>query len=290
VRKPRIADVVIAGLAVVILVVAAIVVFGQDAQPAHQNHVAATVPSAAAGAGRTDSFEGYRLEPVEVPDRHGENLPVAFRIIGPDQRPATGFQLNMTKQLHFFVVRDDLSVYLHAHPEPDGDIWRTTISLPGDGRFRMYAEFIPPSTERHPEPIVLGLPFQIPGDATKALLPSPSTEAITDFGYRVVVQGGLTLPLSTPAKIRLAISDPGGAPVESLEPHLGAYGHMTAFHTEQLSTTHMHPVEVVGIPVLRGTLTFDVWFGEAGAHRLFLEFRHNGQLHTAALTFTVTGV
>jgi hypothetical protein len=33
-----------------------------------------------------------------------------------------------------------------------------------------------------------------------------------------------------------------------------------------------------------------VWFGEAGAHRLFLEFRHNGQLHTAALTFTVTDV
>jgi hypothetical protein len=290
VRKLRVADVVIAGLVAVILVVAGFVVFGQDASPAHQTHVAAPVTSAASGAGRTDSFEGYRLEPVEVPDRHGVDVPIAFRIIGPDQRPVTEFQLNMTKQLHFFVVRDDLSVYLHVHPEPDGDTWRTTLSLPGDGHFRMYAEFIPPSTARHPEPVVLGAPFQIPGDATKAALPSPSTETTTEFGYRVAVQGGLTLPRNAPAKIRMMISEPGGAPVESLEPHLGAYGHVTAFHTEQLSTTHLHPVEMVGIPVLHGTLTFDVWFGEAGAHRLFLEFRHNGQLHTAALTFTVADV
>ena len=289
-RKPRLADLVIAGLAAVVLVVAAFVVFGQEASPAHQNHVAATATSAASGAGRSDSSDGYRLEPVEVPDRHGEDLPVAFRIIGPDQRPATGFQLNMTEQLHFFVVRDDLSVYRHVHPVPDGDTWRTAVSLPGDGQFRMYAEFIPPSTARHPEPVVLGAPFRIPGDATKAALPSPSAETTTETGYRVSVRDGLDLPLSAPAKIRLAISDPGGAPVQSLEPHLGAYGHVTAFHTEQLSTTHLHPVEMVGIPVLGGTLTFDVWFGEAGAHRLFLEFRHNGQLHTAALTFTVAGV
>jgi hypothetical protein len=290
VRKFGVADLVIAGLAAVILVVAALVVFREDAVPAHRNHVAAPVTSAASGAGRSDSFEGYRLDPVEVPDRRGEDVPLAFRIIGPDQRPATGFQLNMTEQLHFFVVRDDLSVYRHVHPELDGDIWRTTVSLPGDGHFRMYAEFIPPSTARHPEPVVLGAPFQIPGDATKAALPSPSTETTTEFGYRVAVQGGLTLPLRGPAKIRLAVSEPGGARVESLEPHLGAYGHITAFHTEQLSTTHLHPVEVVGIPVLQGTLTFDVWFGDAGDHRLFLEFRHNGQLHTAALTFTVTDV
>ncbi|WP_053716725.1 hypothetical protein [Saccharothrix sp. NRRL B-16348] len=289
-RKLRVADVVVAGLTAVILVVGAFVVFGQDAVPTHQNHVAATVTSAASGAGRTDSSDGYRLEPVEVPDRRGADLPVAFRIIGPDQRPATGFQLNMTKQLHFFVVRDDLSVYLHVHPEPDGDIWRTAVSLPGDGNYRMYAEFIPPSTARHPEPVVLGAPFEIPGDATKASLPTPSTETTTESGYRVAVQGGLTLPPSAPAKIRLAISEPGGARVESLEPHLGAYGHITAFHTEQLSTTHLHPVEMVGIPVLQGTLTFDVWFPKVGAHRLFLEFRHNGQLHTAALTFTVTDV
>ncbi|WP_123742510.1 hypothetical protein [Saccharothrix texasensis] len=286
-RRSRIADLAIAGGAVAILVVTAIIVFQQDALPAHQGHPAAAAASAAAGAGRSDSSEGYRLVPVEVPDRHGEDLPVAFRIIGPDQRPATGFQLNMTKQLHFFVVRDDLSVYRHVHPEPDGDTWRTAVSLPGDGHFRMYAEFIPPSTARHPEPVVLGVPFEVPGDATKAALPSPSTETTTDSGYRVVVQGGLTLPRGAPAKIRLAVSEPGGAPVESLEPHLGAYGHITAFHTEQLSTTHLHPVEMVGIPVLRGTLTFDVWFGEAGDHRLFLEFRHGGQLHTAALTFTV---
>ncbi|MEU4445598.1 hypothetical protein AB0K14_25590 [Actinosynnema sp. NPDC050801] len=288
-RKPRIAELLIAALAVVILA-AAFVVFGQDAPPAHQNHVAATVTSAASGAGRSDSFEGYRLEPVEVPDRHGLDLPFAFRIIDPDQRPATAFQPNMTKQLHFFVVRDDLSVYQHVHPEPDGDTWRTTLSLPGAGRYRMYTEFIPPSTARHPEPVVLGAPFEIPGDATKAALPSLSVETTTESGYRVVVRDGLALPLGAPAKIRLAISDPGGAPVTALEPHLGAYGHVTAFHTEQLSTTHLHPVEVVGIPVLQGTLTFDVWFGDAGDHRLFLEFRHNGQLHTAALTFTATDV
>lgn len=280
-RKLRVVDFVIAGVVVLVGVIAAIIVFKDDAVPVHQG------PPVASGEGRTDSFAGYRLEPVEVPAKRGADVPVAFRIIDPAGKAATGFALNMTKQVHFFAVRDDLSVYRHVHPELDGEVWRTALSLPDGGRYRMYAEFVPPGGGRHPEPVVLGVPFEVPGDAAKAALPPPVAEVATESGYRVEVKSGLELPVRKSAKIRLAIRTPGGAPVDSLEPHLGAYGHVTAFHAEQLSTTHMHPVEMVGIPVVGGVLTFDVWFAETGTHRLFLEFRHGGALHTAAFTVTV---
>ncbi|GAA4431843.1 hypothetical protein GCM10023148_37090 [Actinokineospora soli] len=263
-----------------------VIVLNPSAPAAHNMPV--TV-AAAHSDGLSDAESGYRFEPVTVPDKRGDARPVAFRILGPGDKPVTDFQVNQTKKLHFFVVRDDMAVFRHLHPEPRGDTWHTAVDLPDGGAYRMYAEFIPFDSADPMHPVVLGLPFAIAGDTALTPVPAPAASADTGSGYTVSrLDGTAPIPVRQVAVLRLRITGPDGAPVGRVEPHLGAGGHMTGFNTLLLSATHMHPVEPAGAPLINGELTFRTGFAERGEHRLFLEFNVGGTLHTAALTVMVS--
>ncbi|MFJ6671845.1 hypothetical protein ACIQMJ_12120 [Actinosynnema sp. NPDC091369] len=223
-----------------------------------------------------------------MPSARGPAVPVAFRVLGPDGRPRTRFLDDRAKQVHFFVVRDDMHVFQHVHPELVGDTWHTTIALDDGGAYRMFAEFVPPDTADPRHPVVLGVPFSVPGDTALVPVPAPAADAVTPTGYAVtrLDEPARPAPLR-PRTLRFAIRAPDGSPVTALEPHLGAHGHMTGFHTMLLSATHLHPVQPLGVPLVDGELTFRAAFADRGEYRLFLEFAHGGVVHTAALTVAV---
>ncbi|MET0135075.1 MAG: hypothetical protein ABW215_15955, partial [Kibdelosporangium sp.] len=223
------------------------------------------LPVAAHSDGLSDSQDGYRFEPVAVPAERGPAVPLAFRIINPAGQPQTRFPENQTKQLHFFMLRDDTQAYQHIHPEVRGDTWHATVSVPDGGAYRMYAEFIGKDPMH---PTVLGTAFIIPGDTNFVPLPAPADRASVD-GYTVTRPDGTARPpVNQPARIRLRITDPTGAPVSEPEEHLGAYGHLTGFNAILLSVTHLHPNERLGTLLRDGELSFQAQFAERGEHRL----------------------
>ncbi|ALG12879.1 hypothetical protein [Kibdelosporangium phytohabitans] len=235
--------------------------------------------------GLSDNQDGFRFNPVVVPRERGAAMPIAFQIIGPSGKPETSFPENQTKQLHFFVVRDDMQAYQHVHPELRGDTWHTTASVPDGGAYRMYAEFI----GRDPlHPIVLGTGFIIPGDTTFVPLPEPAARAAVDGFVVTRPEGAAQPPVGKPSTVRLRITDASGAPVTAPEEHLGAYGHLTGFNAILHSVTHLHPLQRVGTALPDGELAFQANFAERGEHRLFLEFRVGGTVRTAAFTVFVT--
>ncbi|PWK87007.1 hypothetical protein C8D88_104168 [Lentzea atacamensis] len=289
-RKLGFIDWVFALLAVAIMAGGGIMLFRPSAASPHSVHQQATQDAVPASHsdGLSEVEGGYRFERVVVPESRGSAVPVAFRILGGDGKPVTRFLDNQTKQMHFFVVRDDMHVFRHVHPTLDGDTWRITIDLPDGGAYRMFAEFIPLDTKDPRHPVVLGVPFSLAGDTALMPVPAPDANTRTATGYSVTrVDEPAALPLLNERKLRFAIRTPDGAPVETLEPHLGANGHMTGFHTMLLSATHLHPVEPLGAPVINGELTFRSVFAERGEYRLFLEFSHGGRLHTASITVAV---
>ncbi|GAB3498974.1 hypothetical protein [Amycolatopsis cihanbeyliensis] len=238
--------------------------------------------------GLSDSERGFRMVPETVPTEPGDDQRLEFRIIGPGGMPETSFERNATKLLHFFVVRDDMAAYQHVHPEPAGDLWRTTIDIPDGGTYRMYAEFVPVGSADPSHPIVLGRNIIIPGDTTPATLPPPAASARAG-PYTVTRPDGPAQPIAKQVnQLRFAITGPDGAPVGDLGTYLGAYAHVSAFHTLSQSVTHMHPIESPGDGQAPAELTFHAQFAERGEHRLFLEFRAGGRLHTAAFTLFVT--
>lgn len=286
-RRLSLVDWIFALVAVVVVVSGAVVVFGRSAPPMQHQNTGPVTP-AAHSDGLSEAESGYRFERVVMPERRGTGVPVAFRILGGDGKPVTRFLDNQTKQMHFFVVRDDMHVFRHVHPVLDGDTWRITVDLPDGGAYRMFAEFIPLDTKDPRHPVVLGVPFSLAGDTALVPVPAPDANTKTATGYSVTrVDEPAALPLLSERKLRFAIRTPDGTPVETVEPHLGANGHMTGFHTMLLSATHLHPVEPLGAPLINGELTFRSVFAERGEYRLFLEFSHGGRLHTAAITVAV---
>ena len=60
-----------------------------------------------------------------------------------------------------------------------------------------------------------------------------------------------------------------------VEPYLGANGHLVALREGDLAFLHVHPTEGV---------QFESTFPTVGRYRLFLQFKHEGRVHTAAFT------
>jgi hypothetical protein len=71
-----------------------------------------------------------------------------------------------------------------------------------------------------------------------------------------------------------------GDEVDDLDEYLGARGHLVALRDGDLAYLHVHADEE--------ELHFGATFPTAGAYRLFLQFRHDGEVRTAAFTADVT--
>ncbi|MEE6263265.1 carbohydrate-binding protein [Plantactinospora sonchi] len=222
------------------------------------------------------SERGYTLSPA--PAAAGE---FAFRIIGPDGRPVTDYDVAHDQRMHLIVARRDLSGYRHVHPamDPDGT-WRITSPLTTPGSWRAFADFAPSAAE----PLTLGVDLSVPGDYQPRPLPPAAPTASTD-GYTVRLDGTLT-PGRT-SRLSMTVSR-DGRPVTDLQPYLGAYGHLVALRDGDLAYLHVHPEGTPGdgkTPAGPG-ITFSVEVPSAGTYRLYLDFRHAGTVRTAEFTLT----
>jgi hypothetical protein len=68
--------------------------------------------------------------------------------------------------------------------------------------------------------------------------------------------------------------------IADLPEYLGARGHLVALRDGDLAYLHVHADEE--------RLSFEAEFPTPGAYRLFLQFRHDGEVRTAAFTVDVT--
>lgn len=253
----------------------------------HQMGSMAAAPTTVVDEGLKDVHEGYRLELLQAPTKRGTS-DVAFRILRRDGSPLTEYELGHTKKLHLYVLRDDMSAYRHLHPTLHGDTWRTTVAVPDGGLYRLYVEFLPKGRQNLMHPTVLGAPFTIPGDTTFVPLPPPKASAKVDGLTVRRLDGTKHLPVRKLNVLRFRISD-GRGPVDRLDTYLGAYAHLSAFHSITMGLLHQHPTEtaVEGLPG-GPELSFRAQFATRGEHRLFLQFRVDAKVRQAAFTVFVT--
>jgi len=245
------------------------------ALPATADH---TVHSGVSG-GLSGSHDGYVLSPVTLPDRRGDALPLAFRIIGPDGAPTTTFDAAQSEPLHLYVLREDLNHYQHLHPTLTGDTWTAAVDVPDGGVYRLYAEFVPKGRAGALHPTVLGAPFVVAGDTRYVPLPEPAPRAGAG-GYTVSrLEGTAAAAAGRSDTLRFQVRDAGGAPVTALEPYLGVYAHASVFDSSTQGLTHLHPTGLAD-----GVLTFHAQFPQRGRHRVFLQFKAAGEVHQAAFT------
>jgi hypothetical protein len=197
---------------------------------------------------------GYTLDLRTPGVTAGHRSDLRFVIRDEDGRAVTAYQREHDKELHLIVASRDLVTYRHLHPARATD---GTWSTPASGTY---------------EP---------------RKLPAPNATAEAD-GYEVELDGGLRPGAASELTLKVSRD---GRPVTDLQPYLGAYGHLVALRSGDLAYLHVHPN---GEPDDGRTrpgpgISFTATAPSAGTYRLFLDFKHQGEVHTAAFTVGAGG-
>jgi hypothetical protein len=232
--------------------------------------------------------QGYRIDADDttltaVSSATPSTTPFTFRIVGPDGEPVHRFVAAHERELHLVVVGTDLGTYAHLHPERGTDgTWSVDLPALAPGAYRAFADF---AVADGPE-LTLGVDLVVPGDTAVAPLPAPDRTATVD-GYEVTLTGDPAA--GSEAEVELTVTR-DGEPVTDLSPYLGAFGHLVAIRGGDLAYLHVHPLgdevhdeHAAGGPAVR----FALQVPSAGDYRLFFDFAHGGEVHTAAFTVSV---
>jgi hypothetical protein len=204
---------------------------------------------------------GLRLDLARTELPRGRAGTLAFTIRSGDG-PVRDFEVEHTKRMHLIVVRRDGRGFQHLHPTLDADgTWRAPITLPDAGAYRVFADF-----KRGGRAQTLAADLTVDGAATYEPLPAPGTVARTD-GYTVKLRpNGSTLAFDITR---------AGRPVKT-DPYLGAGGHLVALREGDLAYLHVHP--------MGDDVAFEADLDTASRYRLYLQFKHDGRVHTAEFT------
>jgi hypothetical protein len=232
------------------------------------------------------SQDGYTLD-LETPRiTAGEETLLRFVIKDDAGKAVTEYQKAHDKDLHLILASRDLNTFHHVHPTLGSDgTWSIPVDLAKAGDYRVFADFTP--AKKGASDLTLGADLAVGGSYAPQALPAQKPTAEVD-GYTVTLDGKLTP--GTMSDLELNVSK-DGKPITDLQPYLGAYGHLVALRSGDLAYVHVHPTGEPGDGTTEPGpgISFMTTVPSSGTYRLFLDFRHEGKVHTAAFTVTTNG-
>lgn len=241
-------------------------------------------PDALRGLGLAQ--DGFVLSPVTAPTEVGVDGELTFRILDGAGEPVTAFSTSHDKDLHLIVVRSDGQQFRHVHP--DLDRFSGTWSLPWTwdeaGTYRVFADFVPAAQQD--TKVTLTRTLEVDGTFTASPAREVMTTDVVD-GYQATIAGDLVAGSASELTVTLTRA---GEPVTTLQPYLGAFGHLVALRDGDLGYLHVHaegddpqPGDTAGPSV-----TFATTAPTAGRYLLYLDFQVDGQVHTARFVLDAT--
>jgi len=184
------------------------------------------------------------------------------------------------KKIHLIIVRKDLSVFYHEHPEftADGD-YKVPFTFDKGGDYVLFQDYTP-----------AGGGHQLGRQAVAVQGPkyTPVKYGADDMtwaqdGYQATL--AFDQPLTTGQLLGLKITiRKGGQPVTDLANYLGALGHVVVISEDTERYLHVHPNEQADKGPVIG---FNTRFEAPGRYRVFLQFNHAGAIHTGDFTINV---
>lgn len=221
---------------------------------------------------------GYTIGAISAPTGVGVDGTLSFTIRDDSGAPVTEYETAHGKQLHLIVVRTDGTEYRHVHPVLDthSGTWSLPWVWEAAGTYRVYADF----TAEDGPGTTLSRTVDVAGELTPKPPTTTRTQASVD-GFDVTITGDLIA--GTGSELRVEVTR-DGAPVTTLEPYLGAFGHLVALREGDLAYLHVHahgdepePGELAGPEVV-----FTAQTPTAGRYLLYLDFQVDEVVHTAS--------
>lgn len=237
----------------------------------------ATQPAATSLKGLSLSDGGMVLSAVDGPHIVGEEGSLSFRVEDTEGSIVTEFAEAHDKKLHLIIVRSDGSEFRHVHPTMDADgTWTIPWKWQEAGSYRVFADFTPV----HEDATGVTLTQTIHVDGAFASVATEASRVDEVDGFTVELDGDLRT--GSASELTVSVSR-DGEPVTSLEPYLGAFGHLVALREGDLAYLHVHAEG--DEPRAGETAGPEIGFGAeaptAGRYLLYLDFQVDGEVHTA---------
>lgn len=236
------------------------------------------VAAASALKGLALAIDGYVLSPVTAPATVGAPGELSFQIQDAAGAPVTEYTTAHDRELHLIVARSDGSQFRHVHPVLDESTG--TWSLPWEwaaaGSYRVFADFTTAGDEA--APLTLTRTVQVAGEFAP-VAPQPTQVDQVD-GFSVAIDGELVA--GAPSELTITVTR-DGEPVTTLEPYLGAFGHLVALREGDLAYLHVHAEgdEPRAGETAGPEIVFAAEAPTAGRYLMYLDFQVDGQVHTA---------
>lgn len=188
-----------------------------------------------------------------------------------------------TERIHLLIVDESLGDYHHIHPTPTDTpgVYEFSMTPHRQGPYRVFADIVPQASNVQ-EYAVCDLPASKPkGDATfRAGLPTSSM--VDGLRFQITWNtASVTIPSKQPVNGLIVVTGGDGKPFAQLEPLMGTYAHLVAFHEDRQTVLHIHPTGGADPqkPEDRGgpNFTFRLWAPKPGFYRLYVQVKANGK-------------
>jgi hypothetical protein len=209
----------------------------------------------------------------------GEKAVLNIRIQDETGKAVEAFDVSHEKLMHLIVVREDMAVFEHIHPEYKSQgAFTVEASFPSGGRYKLFADFVPAGAAA----TTIGKWIDVEGGA-KLTPPQPDKTLTKTIGGKEVELSIDSLQAQTEAMLNFTLRDAATkTPIDNLEPYLGAVGHVVVISEDGERYLHVHPADEASSGP---EAMFHTSFPVSGVYKIWGQFQHEGKLIT--ITFTV---
>ena len=198
------------------------------------------------------------------------NLVLAIKENGHD----VPLDISHEMKIHLMVVSEDLSWFRHIHPMQQADgTYTVTEMFPNGGKYFLFVDFKPSGGAQTLSILEIGVQGQqmaASGEDTNKWISQ------TD-GYKVTLENGNDFKTNRAQHLKISVEKEGKKLSESdLQQYLGASAHIVMIGKADKDFLHIHPVSDSRYPVFAETRV-----GKAGIYRMWVQFKIDGQVHTA---------
>lgn len=225
----------------------------------------------------------------------GNPFTLTLRILSSvDSSPVVEFDEVHTKLLHLIVVSEDLTEFLHLHPDYQGDgvFVLKNVILPKAANYILFADFTPTGEDQQ---VVRLETSTIDAQSVKAHLVSSELDVTTPpLRFELSLPDDLTA--NTETALRFHITDAAsGEPIDTLDEYLGAAGHLVIIDESGEIYLHTHPAEhemdgMAGMQMQMSygpDVEFMAEFPSTGLYAMWLQVQYEGEVYTVPFVIDV---
>jgi hypothetical protein len=203
--------------------------------------------------------------------------------VNDDNKELTPSDLKVSheKIMHFLVIKDDISVFEHLHPEYIDGKWQVDAANLESGKYNIYVDILSQSGVAS----TYVLPVKIGVGVSAANFPKISADSISKNGDYTAEILEKTIESGSEHSITFKLSK-NGSGLGNIMPYLGAYGHTVIIdHSDPMNFVHSHPL--TESKPANSQVAFEATFKKEGVYTVFGQFNIGGTVTTFPVTIKI---